>query len=272
MCYLLRMKVAVASDIHLNHLSLNSANLFLREMIAQVELVLILGDTAEYEDLAVYVALIDKHCRHYGAEAIIGIGNHEPIGASLSDVRSLLSNLNRVYKHIHTSAPLTVYGDKTLVYLSNNYYDFCRGRAKKFMYLPEWSAVAEFRACTQDELINRIYGMAERSAEDLVRNITSQIEMEKGDVKRVLIGMHVPPFREASMFEGKISEGFAQAVFCHYGMGDRLRELAVTFPDIQFDVYAGHTHHKAVIKVLDNLMVTVSGSDYGKPVYEIVVV
>jgi hypothetical protein len=75
----------------------------------------------------------------------------------------------------------------------------------------------------------------------------------------------VPPFREAFMYEAKISGDDGLPYFSSKATGDVLMQVAEENPDIAFLVFCGHTHHEAYFQARDNLIVKVGGAEYYQP-------
>ncbi len=66
---------------------------------------------------------------------------------------------------------------------------------------------------------------------------------------------HIPPFKEACLYQGKISGDDWLPFFGSKASGDVLLEIAQQNHDIEFLVLCGHTHGKACYSPLNNLTV-----------------
>jgi hypothetical protein len=84
-------------------------------------------------------------------------------------------------------------------------------------------------------------------------------------IKNVIVLSHVPPFKETHVYNGKISDDYAQPWFTSKLLGDMLLDAARSYPNINFTVLAGHTHGKVEVSRLHNLHVKVAGAKYGSP-------
>ena len=82
----------------------------------------------------------------------------------------------------------------------------------------------------------------------------------------------MPPFREASLYQNKISDPNFLPYFSSKATGDVLRKAANRRPDIQFEVIAGHTHHAAQVHITDNLKVQVQHAEYRSPSFKEILV
>jgi len=84
--------------------------------------------------------------------------------------------------------------------------------------------------------------------------------------ERLIIATHVPPFLEASLYQGKPSEPAFAPHFVNLALGQALLELARPNPDKVIAVLCGHTHHLARYSPLSNLMIKVASAEYNRPV------
>ena len=86
--------------------------------------------------------------------------------------------------------------------------------------------------------------------------------------KRVFIATHVPPFRDASWHEGRISDDHWLPHFTCAAVGDALLAGADAFTDVGFTVLCGHTHGEGYVRMGPNLEVFTGGAVYGDPVLQ----
>jgi len=83
--------------------------------------------------------------------------------------------------------------------------------------------------------------------------------------QRIIVLTHIPPFKEACLHEGKISDDDWLPYFASKAIGDVLIYAAESYRDIEFLVLCGHTHSDAVYEPLDNMKVKAGGAEYGRP-------
>jgi Icc protein len=81
----------------------------------------------------------------------------------------------------------------------------------------------------------------------------------------VLVLTHVPPFREASWYGGKISDDNWLPHFSCKAVGDVLYREMKGRPEQQLTVLCGHTHGSGEAQILENLKVFTGGATYGRP-------
>lgn len=110
-------------------------------------------------------------------------------------------------------------------------------------------------------LFEKLLDLAQLSASVVEQYIKEAI---KSPIKRVIIITHVPPFHEASYYRGRPSDDKSAPYYVNKTMGDMLRRVTAKYPNVQFDVYAGHTHGKRHYQASENLDVYVGSARYGR--------
>jgi hypothetical protein len=104
--------------------------------------------------------------------------------------------------------------------------------------------------------------LADTDAEQLCIDLQKAVSMQP---KNIIVMTHVPPFKECSLYEGKISNDDFLPYFASKATGDVLVQIAQNNPVIEFLVLAGHTHHWADYQALINLHVKVGKAEYYRP-------
>ena len=75
----------------------------------------------------------------------------------------------------------------------------------------------------------------------------------------------MPPFREACIYEGKISNDDWLPHFSCKAVGDVLRDIMSQHPQRNLTVLCGHTHGSGTADILPNLRVHTGAAVYGEP-------
>ena len=83
--------------------------------------------------------------------------------------------------------------------------------------------------------------------------------------ENVILVTHVPPFREACWYDGKISNDDYLPHFSCKAVGEVLVRTMQRYPKRRLTVLCGHTHGAGVAQILDNLVVKTGGAEYGAP-------
>ena len=85
-----------------------------------------------------------------------------------------------------------------------------------------------------------------------------------------IVATHVPPFRDACRYQGKISGDDWLPFLACKAVGDVLVEAMVKAPDRTMTVLCGHTHGGGEATMLPNLHVLTGGTQYGNPEIQMV--
>ena len=88
---------------------------------------------------------------------------------------------------------------------------------------------------------------------------------------QVVFLTHVPPFREACWYDGRISNDEWLPHFTCKATGDAIREAAERHPERQIEVLCGHTHGAGTAEILPNLVVYTGGAEYGEPAVQSII-
>ena len=116
------------------------------------------------------------------------------------------------------------------------------------------------------QLLDVMQKLADTDAARLKENL--QLAVQQQLPKKIIVLVHMPPFRENCMHEGKISNDDYLPFFASKITGDVLLEAAKAHPGIDFLVLCGHAHSSSYYKPLDNLTVKAGSVEYGKPIVQ----
>lgn len=87
--------------------------------------------------------------------------------------------------------------------------------------------------------------------------------------KKVIFLTHVPPFRDASWHEGKLSDDGDAPFLVNQALGESLVDVMKEHPDNELLVFCGHTHCRTTYQAQHNLTVLTAGAEYGAPAPQI---
>lgn len=113
------------------------------------------------------------------------------------------------------------------------------------------------------KLLEKMQQLADQDAQHLKMSLSNAIGSHHP--KRVIILTHVPPFKEACMYEGKISNDDFLPFFSSKITGDVLIQISQENKNVDFLVLCGHTHSQAYWKPYNNLIVKVGAAEYAAP-------
>jgi hypothetical protein len=127
--------------------------------------------------------------------------------------------------------------------------------------LNDYLLIAELAGLTRAARLQRLHQLGDDEAARLRELLAEAL----GKHHRVIVGTHVPPFKEACWHEGRISNDDWLPHFSSRAVGQALREAAFDHPDCKIRVLCGHTHGAGSAEILPNLKVITGGAEYGEP-------
>ncbi len=264
------MKLAWVTDIHLNFLEYPDRRRFYQDIVAtKSNAVLISGDIAEAPTVS---NILEEMVKHTTKPIYFVLGNHDYYQSSVTNVRQKVNQLSQENPSVNwlPETGLVQLSKDTLLLGEDCWADGRYGNyADSRVMLNDSRMIQELRAgniISKYQLLNAMQKLADSDAERLKKNV--QLVMQQYSPKRIIVLVHVPPFRESCMHEGEISNDDYLPFFSSKITGDVLLEAAKANPGIDFLVLCGHTHSSSYYKPLDNLAVKAGGVEYGKPIVQ----
>jgi Icc-related predicted phosphoesterase len=257
------MKLAWATDIHLNFLDDDGVRSFRREIARQSPNALLLaGDIAEAGSLEKYLLLLGGTLN---VPVYFVLGNHDFYGGRISSVREAMRQLTR--KDPQRFAWLPAAGvvrltDTTALVGVDGWGDGCLGNySGSKIELNDWLQIDELKFLDKSMRLKKLRNLGLESA-DLLRKL---LDEALAKYSRVIVLTHVPPFKETCWHEGKISDDEWLPWFTCRAVGDALVAAAEKHADKHIAVYCGHTHGGGFAEIRNNLIVHTGSAEYGKP-------
>lgn len=267
------MKLAWVTDIHLNFLESANRKRFYQDIIAtKSNTVLISGDIAEAPTVS---EILEEMARHIAKPIYFVLGNHDYYQSSVESVRQKVTQLSRESSSVNW-LPVTgvvQLSNDTLLLGEDCWADGRYGNyADSRIMLNDSLIIQELREGNiigKYQLLNAMQKLADSDAAKLKKNL--QLALRQQSPKKIIVLVHVPPFRESCMHEGEVSNDDYLPFFASKITGDVLLGAAKTNPDIDFLILCGHTHSSSYYKPLDNLTVKAGSVEYGKPTVQEVI-
>ena len=265
------MKLTWATDTHLNYIALDKAKEFCDSIkLCEPDAVVITGDISESSLLFYHLLMLEKELDP--TPVFFVCGNHDYYHGSITEIRNILRDRytypdyekGGLYKGAYwlgSSGVIPLTKTAALIghdgWYDGGYADYFKSRLdmNDYYLIHELTATREFRYQT-------IRMLAQESANYLKNNLYRSFH-EGFDV--VYVATHVPPFRENSTYNGKISDDDWMPHFSSKIMGDMLLETAKNNPDKNIVVLCGHSHGGATHKPLPNLVVHTGKAKYKRP-------
>jgi hypothetical protein len=259
--------LAWLTDIHLNFLDPPDVDAFFASLAqTRADAFLIGGDIGEAPDVALHLnALADCLQR----PLYFVLGNHVFYRGSIAGVRQTVRDLcsvvpNLVWLSDTGVVPLT---RETCLIGHDGWGDGRLGDYENsHVVLNDWGFIKEFGGFDEDprERLATLHALGDEAA----THFRSVLPEALRRFRHVIVLTHVPPFREACWYEGRISDDRWLPHFTCKAVGDVLIEAMTAASDRRMTVLCGHTHSAAEAQVLPNLRVLTGGAEYEDPVVQ----
>lgn len=267
------MKLAWVTDVHLNFLETADRKRFYQDVVATgSNAVLISGDIAEVPTVA---DMLVEIAQHTGKPIYFVLGNHDYYCGSVASLRQDIVDLCQEHSLLNwlpESKTVKLTKDTVLVgedcWADGRYGNYTDSRvmlndSRMITELYEGSMLGKY------QLLDAMQRLTDADARHLQQNLASAIQ--QCNPKKIVVLIHVPPFKESCMHEGKMSNDDYLPFFSSKVTGDILLEMAIDNPDMVFLVLCGHTHSQAYCQPLPNLTVKSGSAEYGKPIIQEVI-
>lgn len=260
------MNLAWLTDIHLNFLNTDARKSFYQEIInTESDAVLISGDIAEAHSIGDLL----KELSHFIKKPVYFVlGNHDYYRGQIHVVRNEMTQLTQSDEYLFwlpASNPVQLNKDCYLIGQDGwadgrlgNYYD-------SRIVLNDSRMIADLfqeKLLGREQLLAKMQALADYDAMQLRLQL---IKATMKNPKKIIVVTHIPPFREACLHDGKISDDNWLPYFSSKTIGDVLDDIGMTYPEIDFLVLCGHTHDKAIYNPFSNLLVKAGHAKYNQP-------
>jgi len=250
------------TDIHLEFLESYEVNDFIQRIAnTPSEIILIGGDIGVASNIQIYLALLEKILKR---PIYFVLGNHDFYGGSIEQVRLSVKKLISQSRWLRW---LTVSG---VVELSQNtgligHDSWADGRLGNAFYsevlLNDFFRIKELTGLTTKERFLKLNALGDEAA----RYFQTILPLAVKRYSNLILLTHVPPFKEASWHEGKISDDEFLPHFTCSVVGNVLVKVMQENPQCHLTVLCGHTHSEGEASILPNLYVKTGGAVYGSP-------
>jgi len=203
------------------------------------------------------------------------LGNHDFYRGSITKTRQRIVQLVDEAKHLNylTTMGIAELSPQTAIIGHDGWPD---GRLGDFqgteVILNDHLLIAEISQWYKHDVLDKI-GLS-NSMISLANEATHHFEQVLVEAvakyTNIIAVTHVPPFREAAWYQGKISGDDYLPYFACKIVGDVLKKMMQSNPQSNLLVLCGHTHGGGEVQVLPNLRVLTGEAEYGDPVVQTV--
>jgi predicted MPP superfamily phosphohydrolase len=256
------MKLAWASDLHLDHCDEATVSRFLADVNgAGADALVLAGDLAQGDSIVPWLDRIERSVPRLPIHFVLG--NHDYYRSSLAAVRREMSAFaNRRVRYLSLAGVVALDPHVGLVGV-DGWGDARAGRGwRSPVLLNDFFQIDELAAVRSSETRGEL--LAQRGTDEAER-LRPNLELALARFPHVIVATHVPPFREACWHEGRLSDDDFSPHFTCVAVGDAIRQAAEAHPDRRIMVLCGHTHGEGTATVMPNVVVHTAGSDYGRP-------
>ena len=233
------MRLAWCTDVHLNFVDSDELVRFARRIgDARPDAVVLTGDISEAPSL-------EEHLTQVAAELPCPIyfvlGNHDFYRGSVRSVRAAMRALSKKHDRLAwlPTAGVVALSPSAALIGHDGWYD---GRFGDYsgsrVLLNDYLVIDELAYLSKSERLARIQGLAGEAAEYFASALPGALNR----FAHVVVATHVPPFKEACWYAGKISDDDWLPHFSSRVVGEALAAAMRARPDRRMTVLCGHTH------------------------------
>jgi 3',5'-cyclic-AMP phosphodiesterase len=265
------MKLAWATDIHLDHATESARRRFCQSVQDQADALVVTGDIAESHILGTSLeslaALTDR-------PVYFVLGNHDFYRGAVAGTRRQVGYVdgdNLVY--LSQAGVVELAPGAALV----GHDGWADGRLGDLdgsdVILNDFLLIDELKHWKDQHTLDK--PALRRALETLGDEAAGYLKMALASAAmqypKVIVATHIPPFREAAWHQGCPSADDYLPFFTCKAVGDVLLDMARSHPKCQILVLCGHTHGGGEIQVAENLRVVTGPAEYGNPVIQRVI-
>lgn len=256
------MRVAWITDPHLNHADLKAWEHFVASLRQEsVDAMLITGDISEGPDVAFQ---LDRLASAFIGPIYFVLGNHDFYQSSVQAARRMAVDLCRKRANLTylTDSFSVKMAPQVAIVGEDGWGDATVGDFERSpVVLADFQFIADFQPLMPDERKRKLQRFGQEAADRLQPKLVAAFKQ----AKVVAVATHVPPFREACWYRGRTTDDLWAPFFVCGQIGKVLEDSAAAFPNHEIVVFCGHTHHRGVARLRDNLTVVTGDAMYGKP-------
>jgi len=261
------MRLAWATDIHLDHATEAARRRFCESVNERADAVIITGDIAESHILGSTLTML--------AELIVRpvyfvLGNHDFYRGSVASTRRVVGYV------VNETKGLIYLSQVGVMPLSRNtalvgHDGWADGRFGDLdgsdVILNDFLLIDELKHWRDQHTLDKpaLRRALETLGDEAAAYLKGVLADAAAKYPHVIVATHIPPFREAAWFKGRPSADDYLPFFSCKAVGDVLLEAAQKHPSCEIIVLCGHTHDGGEIQVAENLRVVSGFAEYGKP-------
>jgi predicted MPP superfamily phosphohydrolase len=256
------MRAVWATDIHLNFLTTEERKTFFCSIVQEnPDVLFITGDIAEAPTLQ---PLLLELIQSVQRPLYFVLGNHDFYYSSIPQVRTSLQQFCNAHQNLfYLSDNGIVELTKTTALIGHDGWG--DGRHGNYVQSPvrlsDNVLIQELAGLDYGGLIQKLRQLGDEAASAIHEPFREALD----SYQHIIILTHVPPFKEACWYQGRIGGDDWLPFFTCKAVGDLLLEVLQSRPNSQVTVLCGHTHNEGIAQILPNLRVITGSAEYGSP-------
>jgi len=254
-------RLAWATDIHLNFVRGNVRSFCAQIASAAPDGLVITGDISEAETIERDLVALD---RALAMPVWLVLGNHDFYGSGIRAMRTGVTKICRSSKwlrYLPNEGVVWLGGETAMVghdgWADGRFGDFAHSQ----VVLNDYLRIDDLAGLSPTARLDRLHKLGDEAAAYFRRLLPQALDR----CKNVVVATHVPPFREACWQEGRVSDDQHLPHFACAAVGEVLSQAMRPRPEQRMLVLCGHTHARAIARILPNLVVKTGGAIYGQP-------
>jgi Icc protein len=256
------MRIAWATDIHLDHADHTRRERFYQALRdADPNVLLLAGDMGEASTVEGYLHALENELKR---PIYFVLGNHDFYRGSIAQVRQRAKAMTRQSSWLRWLPAMEVV-ELTPRWCLIGHDGWSDGRFGDFQRSPvqlnDYLLIEELRPLSREQLWGQLNALGDEAA----RYFSHVLPRALARFQEVILLTHVPPFREACLYQGKPGHPHWLPHFTCRAVGEVLAAIMAKHPECGLTVLCGHTHGAAEVHVLPNLRVKSGAAEYGTP-------
>jgi predicted phosphohydrolase len=223
--------------------------------------VLLGGDIGESQNICDYLARLHDAIP---APIYFVLGNHDYYHGSIAQVRRQVVEFCQAYPRLTflTTSDVVALSPHVALVGHDGWADGRLGDyPRSLVMMQDYRLIAELAGLDKRQRWDVLQALGDEAAAH-IRRVLPRAFAEDRDV--VLL-THVPPWREACWYEGRLSDDQWAPHFSCRAMGEAILECAAAHADRRLTVLCGHTHGQGDSQPAPNVQVFTGGAQYGAP-------
>ncbi len=267
------------TDVHLDHC--RNVSMFIDDVLTmQPDHIVLTGDISNAQQIDKHLTIMAEQWR---CPIDFVLGNHDYYGESpyvptkMSVVHKKVAKVCKQFDNLNwleRSNPVHL-TNKTALIGSSLWCDWRAGNGdKSTVWLNDYLLIAELFGYPNSfsdrmKIKTKVQSLAKDYTRRLMKSFNKAIDQ---GFKNIIVGVHVPPFHEASFYNGVVQDDNCAPHFVCKMAGDKLKVEAFNNPEVDVTVLSGHTHGSGKKDILPNLHIINGEATYRHPAPQIPII